>query len=368
MTLLIAALAAASFLLCVILLPGVISIAHKTGFLDLPGPRKIHTSPIAYGGGVAVTLAFVVPIVAGVIGAILITKGTTFGLPDEVTRHAAGVLAKFRELAVLLAGAVVICVLGLIDDKKHLGPYTKLAVQTAVAIGFVLGCQRLSLFVAPSLGGNILGGAITVLWIVGITNAFNLLDHMDGLTGGVGAIACAAFGLIAVVSGQWFLAAALAALFGACIGFLCFNFPPARVFLGDAGSLTIGYLLATLTVTFTFYMKGRGIYTYLLPLVVLAVPLFDTASVMLIRLMRRKPLFVGDKNHLAHRLIALGMSRRTTVLTVYAITLATALSAVLLIQVDWLGAILILSQVALTFVIITLLEVSGRGNGEDTEP
>jgi UDP-GlcNAc:undecaprenyl-phosphate GlcNAc-1-phosphate transferase len=364
MTWLLAGLALGSFTLCVALLPLVIKLAQKTGFLDLPGPRKIHTEPIAYGGGVAVALAFLLPAIAGIVGAILVSKGHTLGLPAELTRHAPGVLHRIRELVVLLSGAVVICTLGLIDDRRHLGPYTKLAVQFAVAIGFVVGAERLSLFWENSAAGNIVGGAITVLWIVGVTNAFNLLDHMDGLSSGVAAIACAAFAAVAVVTGQWFLAAALATLFGACVGFLCFNFPPAKVFLGDAGSLLLGYLLATLTVTFTFYTKDRGLYTYFLPIAVLAVPLFDTASVMIIRLLRKKPLFVGDKNHLAHRLIDLGMSRRRTVLTIYAITLNSALAAVLLIDVHWLGAALVLSQLVLTFVIITLLEVSGRGNGE----
>ena len=357
---LLSGLLMASFALCILALPLVIRIAHKTGFLDLPGPRKIHTEPIPYGGGVAVALAFLLPMIAGVIAAWLVTRGSRFGLPDEITRHAAGVLSKTRELAVLLSGAVVLLILGLVDDRRHLGPGIKFAVQFAVAIGFVLGGERLSLFWENSAVSNFVGGTITVLWIVGITNAFNLLDHMDGLSSGVAAIACAAFGVVAVLTGQWFVAAALAALFGACVGFLCFNFPPAKVFLGDAGSLVIGYLLATLTVTFTFYAKGRGLYSYAMPLAVLAVPLFDTSSVMMIRLLRRKPLFVGDKNHLAHRLLALGMSRRTTVLTVYAITLNSALAAVLLIEVDWLGAGIILSQLVLTFVIITLLEVSGR--------
>jgi UDP-GlcNAc:undecaprenyl-phosphate GlcNAc-1-phosphate transferase len=193
-----------------------------------------------------------------------------------------------------------------------------------------------------------------------VTNAFNLLDHMDGLSSGVALLAGAAFLVVALQTGQGFMAAMIVPLLGACAGFLLFNFPPAKIFLGDAGSLFIGFWMSCLTISFTFYDAHYRLYTYVVPLAVLAVPLFDTSSVLVIRLLRRKPLFEGDTNHLAHRLTALGLSRRGAVLTVYALTLATGISAVLLYFVTERGALLILVQVLLTFGIITLLEAAGR--------
>ncbi len=351
-----------SFFITIALVPPVMRMARRTGFLDMPGGRKIHTEPVPYGGGLAIAAGVLLPLVAGLIGAWLVTQGKSFGLPKGVLDYAPGVVSKAQEVVVLVGGALVILFLGLADDRFKLSPHVKLLVQTLVAIGFVTGGERLSLFWEGTTAGNIAGGAITVLWIVGMTNAFNLLDHMDGISAGVAGLASTAFAIVAILTGQQFVAAALMAVMGACAGFLCFNFPPARMFMGDAGSLLLGYLLGTLTVTFTFFEMGKApMHAYFVPLVVLAVPFFDTITVILIRLKNRKPIFVGDRNHLAHRLLDLGMSRRATVLTVYAMTILTGLSALLLYQVQSTYAlVIIVSQVALMFFITTLLELAAR--------
>jgi UDP-GlcNAc:undecaprenyl-phosphate GlcNAc-1-phosphate transferase len=253
-------------------------------------------------------------------------------------------------------GSLVILVLGLVDDRKRLSARFKLFVQTIVATGVALGGERLQLFDVPAP----VSIAVTVMWILGVTNAFNLLDHMDGLSSGVALLAAGAFLAVAHQTGQVFIASMTVPLMGACAGFLLFNFAPAKICLGDAGSLFIGFWLSCLTISFTFYNAHYALYTYFVPLAVLAVPLFDTSSVCLIRLLNRKSIFEGDTNHLAHRLTALGMSRRGAVLTVYALTLATGISAVLLYHVTQTGAFLILVQLLLTFGIITLLEAAGR--------
>ena len=194
-----------------------------------------------------------------------------------------------------------------------------------------------------------------------MTNAFNLLDHMDGLSSGVAFLSGAAFLIVAIQTGQAAIGSLLVPLLGACAGFLLFNFPPARIFLGDAGSLFIGFWLSCLTISFTFYDAHYALYTYFVPVAVLAVPLFDTGSVVLIRLLGRRPVFEGDTNHVAHRLTRLGMSRRLAVLTIYALTLFAGVSAVLLYHVrQTAGAMLILVQLLLTFGIMTILEVAGR--------
>jgi len=336
----LATLFAASFASTVVLLPLMIRLARKVGFLDQPGPRKIHTDPIPYGGGIVVAAA------------VLVASAVA-------SRHEFPPAPKAFPLVVYALGSLVILVLGLVDDRRKLSAGFKLLVQAIVAAGVAVGGERLKMFDIPFA----LSVAVTVLWILAVTNAFNLLDHMDGLSSGVALLAGAAFLTVALQTGQPMIAAMIVPLLGACAGFLLFNFPPAKIFLGDAGSLFIGFWLSCLTISFTFYVRNAPryeLYTYFVPLAILAVPLFDTASVVLIRLLRRKPLFEGDTNHLAHRLTALGMSRRGAVLTVYALTLTAGISAVLLYHVTQTGALLILVQLLLTFGIITLLETAGR--------
>ena len=335
-----------SFASTLALVPLMIGISRRVGFLDQPGPRKIHTTPIPYGGGLAVALTL--------LGA------TFFAYYDYSQRIAVAPVRQEKSFAwpVYAMGSLVILVLGLIDDRRKLSARFKLLIQTIVAVGVALGGERLRLFDVPAP----VSIAVTVLWILAVTNAFNLLDHMDGLSSGVALLAGASFLVVALQTGQDFIAAMIVPLMGACAGFLCFNFPPAKIFLGDAGSLFIGFWLSCLTISFTFYNAHYALYTYFVPLAVLAVPLFDTSSVILIRLFRRKPIFEGDTNHLAHRLTALGMSRRGAVLTVYALTLTAGLSAVLLYHVRESGALLILVQLLLMFGIITLLETAGRRN------
>jgi len=353
---------ASAFVVTAVAIPLVIRLARRGGFLDHPGPRKSHAVSMPYGGGIAVAAGFLFSMAGGLGAAWAIGRGATFGLPPEVTRHAAGVLSKGPELATLICGSLVILFLGAVDDRRKLDPGIKLLVETLVATGFVLGGERLSLFWEGSTVGNLVGGAVTVVWIVGITNAFNLLDHMDGMSAGVAVMACVAFGIVAGVTRQWFVASAIAALGGAGLAFLRVNFPPARIFLGDSGALFIGFVLAALTVNFTFYEMGGGMEpaAWAIPLVILAVPLYDTASVVLTRLRSHRPIFEGDRNHLAHRLMDLGMTPRGAVLTVYSMTAMTGLAAILLLQVDGLGAALILAQLVLTFAIISLVDQAGR--------
>jgi UDP-GlcNAc:undecaprenyl-phosphate GlcNAc-1-phosphate transferase len=354
---LVAALFGLAFLVTADLVPWVIRLARRHRFVDYPGPRKIHAEPVPYGGGLAVAAGMIFTLAAGFLGAWLHSAHGWFPwLPGDVAVHVHGVFYRLPTLLVYAMGSLAILVLGIADDRVKLPPRTKLAVEGLVALGVALGGERLEFFGT----GPVYQVVITVFWIVGVTNAFNLLDHMDGLSSGVAALAGAAFLAVAAQTGQLFTAAALAALVGACAGFLVFNFPPARIFLGDAGSLFIGYWLSCLTISFTFYESRYPLYTYLVPLAILAVPLFDTACVVAIRFARRRPIFEGDTNHLAHRLTALGMSRRLAVLAVYALTVYTGVAAVLLYHVSQTGAIIVFGQLLLGLGIITLLEMAGR--------
>jgi UDP-GlcNAc:undecaprenyl-phosphate GlcNAc-1-phosphate transferase len=202
---------------------------------------------------------------------------------------------------------------------------------------------------------------VTVLWITAITNAFNFLDNMDGLSAGVAAVCTTAFLVTALSIQQWFVAATLALLLGALLGFLVFNFPPAKIFMGDSGSLLIGFVLGVLTVRTTYLRPGQnfaaGWYSIFAPVIVLALPLYDLIVVSIIRLARGKSPFVGDTNHFSHRLVARGMSRRTAVLCLYLITACTSIAAVLLPHVDSsFAALLIASQTLLILGVVGLLE------------
>lgn len=357
---LLAGVLALSLLLTLLSVPWMIRTARRFSFLDLPGPRKIHTSAVPYGGGIAVAVGVFVPILLATFAAFLHVRFGWFDLPEAARLHAPGIVSQIPRLTLLAIGSLLILLLGLVDDRHRLRPSYKLIVQTLIATGMSLGYERLSLFSEGSFGGDVLGTILTVLWIVGVTNAFNLLDHMDGLTTGVTLISCACFLGVAVLTGQWFMAGVLAAIVGGTAGFLPYNFPTARIFLGDAGSLFLGFLLATLTVSFTFYQEKYPLYSYAVPLVILAVPLFDTMRVVWIRLRQGRSPLEADTNHFAHRLTMLGWSRTAAVALIYALTLISGVSALFLYQVGERGAVIILAQVILLFLVITLLEGSGR--------
>jgi len=263
----------------------------------------------------------------------------------------------------ILAGAAVLHVLGVIDDRKHLGPWVKLIVQIIVAVGVVLFCNvRIMTFIGPV--GSII---ISVAWIVGITNSFNFLDNMDGLAAGV-AIICAAAILGAAASvGQLFVAAWVCLIIGAVLGFLPYNFPPASVFMGDAGSLVIGFLLAVVSSLTTYVRPDQThiLYGVFVPLLVMAVPIYDTISVMFIRIRQKRHPMIGDRSHFSHRLTKRGMTTRVTVLTIYLCTASTAIAATILPTVSGpVAAILLFVQTIFTLGVIAILEATGNPGEE----
>jgi UDP-GlcNAc:undecaprenyl-phosphate GlcNAc-1-phosphate transferase len=200
-----------------------------------------------------------------------------------------------------------------------------------------------------------------MFWIVGITNSFNLLDNMDGLSSGIAVIISLILGVLTIQQGQYFSALLLLTLAGSILGFLRYNFNPSSIFMGDAGSLFIGYMLAALTVS-TSYVTTRSMsqLPVLIPVLVLGVPLFDTFSVMIIRWKEKRPLFVGDKCHFSHRLVELGMSVRQAVVFIYLVTLCVGVSAILIPELPLFGSIIVLVQGALVFSLITLLMIKGK--------
>jgi UDP-GlcNAc:undecaprenyl-phosphate GlcNAc-1-phosphate transferase len=358
MTILIIVLIFTSFLITLFSTILIKNLALKKSFVDMPGARKIHTKPIPLGGGVALAMGIILPILMGIFCAYLHQKYSLFSfISENILIHIPGIFQRLDNLFVLLCGGLVILILGLVDDKVELSPLTKLVVQVIVALGIVLSGQQLSLFLGGDVG-KIIGAIITILWIVIVTNSFNLLDHMDGLCSGVCLLVSIAFLLVALQNNLIFIASIFSVLIGSTLAFLLFNFHPAKIFLGDAGSLFLGYLLATLTMAFTFYKPIYHLYSYFVPIVILSVPLFDTLIVVLIRLKTKKNIFAPDQNHFAHRLLALGVAPKTTIIIVYAITSCGGLYGVLLYQVDILGAFIILTELILILLLITTLELS----------
>ncbi|MBN1845538.1 MAG: undecaprenyl/decaprenyl-phosphate alpha-N-acetylglucosaminyl 1-phosphate transferase [Sedimentisphaerales bacterium] len=353
----IAILAAAAFVGSVLLTARVRRWARRHDFVDRPGQRKIHHEPIALGGGIVIFWITLLPVAATVIAALALRRwGVPGWLPDALARHVPGLAGQRLTAGVLLVAVGLIHALGLLDDRKHLGPGFKLIVQVLVAVLLATAGQiRFSLFI-PSVFGTTL---LSVLWIVVIMNAFNFLDNMDGLTSGIAVIAAVIILAAALSAGQVFVSSLLALLIGALLGFLLFNFAPASIFLGDSGSLVVGLLLAVATIRTTYYHQDApsgAWYAALVPLVVLAVPLYDFVSVTLLRLGQGKSPFVGDQQHFSHRLVKRGMTCRQAVCTIYLATACTGIGATVLHQVSTLGAILIFAQTLSIVLIIAVLE------------
>jgi len=282
----------------------------RSGLMDDPGERKIHDHPVPLAGGLAVMTGLVVPTLLAWLALRWLGLGSyaAFLLKHGFTRRG-------PELAGILAGAFGILAIGWLDDKFELRPRTKFAGQFLVAALVAVSGARITLFV-PSL---LFSYAITILWILVLINAFNFLDNMNGLCAGLGAIGAWCFGARAAAQGQYLVALIALLTLGALLGFLPYNFPRARAFLGDAGSHLVGYLLAVLAILPHFYTSERqgSRWVVLIPLFVLAVPLLDLVWVVLLRWRLGKPFYQGDTNHLSHRLVRLGLSPTRAVLLIW---------------------------------------------------
>ncbi|MFH0911676.1 MAG: MraY family glycosyltransferase [Planctomycetota bacterium] len=331
-------------------------VALKIGLVDRPGARKVHARIIPYGGGVAMYFAFLLVLGAAYVAATSdLAPGFMAKFRAEVQDYLNGLLlaGTIAKLGALLLGASMMFLLGFFDDRRGMHPRLKIFLQVVAATLLYATGVRITLFVESHGAVSLF---FTVVWVVGITNAMNLLDNMDGLSAGVGAIASTILFVVAFQNGQVFVAAVLAVLVGTLLGFLLFNFSPASIFMGDAGALFLGYLLAALSMGGEYY-KGEGTFlTVVMPVVILAIPIFDTISVMLIRWKTGAPLMVGDKNHFSHRLVRLGMTTREAVLTIYLLTAALGLSATLLARLDTRGGVLVLFHTGAILLVIGLLE------------
>jgi len=282
--------------------------------VDAPGYRKIHDHPVPLAGGLAVVTGLVVPILGATAWAWL------GPLPESFDRVVAYGLAKRGwQIAAILGGTVAMLALGVIDDRRDLAAKWKFAAQVLIAVTVAASGIRVTMFVESPLFSY----AVTVLWILTVTNALNFQDNMNGLCAGLGLIAGWFFAWHAGLEGQY-LVASLAFLFtGALAGFLPYNFPRGGVFLGDGGSHVIGFLLAVLAILPDFYSAASPHkWLVLAPLLLLAVPLADLVSVILIRHRLGRAVWVGDNNHFSHRLVRAGQTKPRAVLILLLIAAA----------------------------------------------
>jgi UDP-GlcNAc:undecaprenyl-phosphate GlcNAc-1-phosphate transferase len=355
---------ASSFFLSLVLTGLVKILAQRAGFLSHPVKDRFAKKAVPLGGGIAIFITLMVFIV-GATAAIKFFPGHIASLAQSRNIDPADFLAKVNQLFVILLCALALLALGLWDDKKGLGPFVKLAVQFAVAIIVALLADiRVEFFIE----NQIITSVLSALWIVLIINAFNFLDNMDGLAAGIAVIAGSILFTAAAMSGQVFVCGLAIVFIGTLLGFLVFNFPPAKIFMGDAGSLVVGFFVALLTLRTTYYYEAQSgqWYPVLMPLIVMAVPLYDFISVTLLRISQGKSPFIGDTQHFSHRLRKRGLTDTQTVLTLYLATLCTGLGAIVLYRVNLAGAILIFIQTIMVLSIIAILETTA-GNDKKAE-
>jgi len=298
-----------AFLAALLSMPIWRRLCIRTGHVDDPGHRKIHDRPIALAGGLGALTGFLAPIMAGlaVIGLNLLPANALDSLEY-------GFGARKWQLVAIVGGAIGMVVLGWLDDRHELSPAVKFGGQLLLTAAVAASGVRITLFV-PSL---IFSYAITLLWMLTLINALNFMDNMNGLCAGIGAIAAGWIATIGMGNGQYLVALLALAIGGALLGFLPYNYPRASSFLGDAGSHLVGYLLAVLAILPHFYTEeSPNRLAVISPLLILGVPLIDLAWVVIIRWRLGKPFWIGDTNHLSHRLNRRGFSRPVTVLLLW---------------------------------------------------
>ncbi|MCL2366175.1 MAG: undecaprenyl/decaprenyl-phosphate alpha-N-acetylglucosaminyl 1-phosphate transferase [Oscillospiraceae bacterium] len=308
--------------------------AHKVGAIDIPkDARRVHKSPIPRLGGLAIFVGFMLSVL----------------FFAEIDIQVRGVLI----------GAVIIVILGVLDDIFTLKAYIKFFIQIVAAVIAIYHDVMIEIFSNPfAFSGNgsefvylgYLAIPITIIWIVGITNSVNLIDGLDGLAVGVSTISAVVMLIIALMVSYPNVAIIMAALAGACIGFLPHNFNPAKIFMGDTGALLLGYLLATVSIIGLF--KFYAVVSFAAPLLVLAVPLFDTAFAFIRRLLKGQNPMVADRGHFHHRLIDMGLTHKQAVAVLYAVSGLLGLLAVVITTSDLVRALILLFAVLVAAVVV----------------
>lgn len=321
-----------AFIAAIVLTPIVIRLSYRIGAVDKPNYRKVHVITMPRIGGLAIFGAFLI--------------GYFVASPSD--EHALGIML----------GAGLIILTGFLDDMIDITPKAKLVGQIGGALLAILwGGLQIQFINLPFFGQVEFGWLsipITLIWIVGITNAINLIDGLDGLASGVSAIALVTMSIMAVIMGNIFVAVTAAVLAASILGFLFYNFHPAKIFMGDTGSLFLGYMISVLAL---LGFKNVAVISLIIPIIMLGVPISDTFFAIIRRLRMNQPVFAPDKSHLHHCLLRVGFSHRQTVLIIYCIAMLFGIAAILFSQATVWGGILLL--VVLIIAIELFVEVIG---------
>ena len=360
-----------SLLICLLVLHPVRRFAAKLGLLDRPGGHSTHVDVTPLGGGIGIWLGIVLTFLSGTIAVLIARDSEWFQqfLPASFLPYLDGVWSRVTQIWYLLGAGTVLFALGLTDDRYGVNEWFRLAVEFVVA-GFVV--YGLGFGLTAHIGISWLTNVLSMVWIVGVINSFNMLDNMDGLSGGVAAIIAAAMAVVMLTTPdpgtarpQLLVAALLMVVLGSLLGFLWHNRPPARIFMGDGGSYLVGFLIAVSMLMATFAGSGDRPHAVLAPLCVMAVPLYDMTTVLWIRIREGRSLFVGDRSHFSHRLVDLGLGRTQAVLTIYLVTATCGLAAILLTHVSLIQAAMVLGIVLCMLFLIVILESTGWRKSDD---
>jgi len=334
--------ASSAMVLNAVIIPLLIKLAVRYDWYDNENERKIHTGNIPRIGGLGIAVSFF-----AVILLFFSVKGLLFGNTSLLHSFLSGYWAFFL-------GAAVISMIGLLDDFTDLRPLYKLFAQIAMALFIIFSGYYFKSFYIPffdiTLNSILLGKIITFIWIVGITNAVNLIDGLDGLSGGTTGIAAFFIGLTAYATGNMNQAVLVFILFGSIAGFLLYNFPPAKLFMGDSGSLFIGFVLSILPL---YTLKGAITpYTPILSISFLFVPILDTLAAIIRRKIKRVPFHSPDREHLHHKLLAIGFSTRKVLVIIYSVTFILSLTAYLFSVTGYKGYITVLILLWTLFTVL----------------
>lgn len=320
-----------SFFSVVFLTPIVKILAKKINATDKPSERKVHQKEMPRLGGIAIYFGFL--------------TGLTFFQPYN------------EHLMSILVGSLVIVILGICDDLYQVSAKWKLLIQIIASLIVVVDGIYVEFINLPFEGQLYLGWfglPLTILWIVGVTNAINLIDGLDGLAAGVSSIVLMSLCTIAFIMGNWFVVLLCVTLMASALGFLVYNFFPAKIFMGDTGALFLGYMIAIISL---LGFKNVTLFSLLIPVVILGVPLSDTFFAIVRRLVHKTPLTMADKSHLHHCLLRLGFSHRQTVMLIYAMSAVFGIGAIVLTHSTLWGALIVVLVLIIGIEII--VEVIG---------
>lgn len=360
-----------AFLISAITLYPVRKFADRLGLVDRPGGHSTHVNVTPLGGGIGIWFGIILTFAAGTVAVLIARESSQIQewMPESVIPYLDGIWSRVGQIWGLLGASTVLVALGLTDDRVGINPWLRLLVQFAVAAYVVYG---LGFGLTAFIGIEWLTQILSMIWIVGVINSFNMLDNMDGLSGGVAAVIAGSMAVVMLISPdpsterpQLFVASLLLVVLGSLLGFLWHNRPPAKIFMGDGGSYLVGFLVSVAMLMATFTGNSDQPHGVLAPLCAMAVPLYDMTTVLWIRIREGRSPFVGDRSHFSHRLVDLGLGRTQAVLTIYLVTATCGLAAVLLTQVGMGQAIMVLGIVACMLLLIVILESTGWRKEDD---